>query len=274
MEETVKQDANRPATFDEWRGKSPYQRWQDKEGIPVHTGYCIEDVMSLALGDWQRRGGKGAYLNLGGQQETDGYVAEIPPGGSLKPVHHLFEEIIYILRGRGATRVWQEGGEQQIFEWEKGSLFAIPLNAWHEHFNGSALEPVRYLASTSLPRSINQYHNEDFIFNNPFSFTDRFQGASDFFRDEGRSWGPRNWETNFVRDVRAFRLDLWNEKGLGARHMRFALADNVLGCHIHEIQVGTYVQAHRHGPGAMVLIVEGKGFERSEERRVGKECRL
>lgn len=250
-----------PKSFAEWRGDSPYQRWQRKEGIPVYTGYYIEDVMTLPLRDWDRKGGKGAYLNLGGQQETDGYVAEIPPGESLKVQRHLFEEIVYVLKGRGATSVWQETGREQTFEWEEGSLFAIPLNAWHQHFNGSASEPVRYLASTNLPRSINQFHNENFIFDNPFCFSDRFHGDPRFFQKEGKSWGTRNWETNFIQDVRCFQLDPWNEKGLGARHMRFALADNVLGCHIHEIAVGTYVQAHRHGPGAMVLIVEGSGYE-------------
>jgi quercetin dioxygenase-like cupin family protein len=217
--------------------------------------------MTLKLSDWKRLGGKGAYLNLSAQEETDGYVVEIPPKQSLNIEHHLFEEMIYILKGKGATSVWQTNGPKQTFEWQEGSLFAVPLNAWHQHFNGSATEPVRFLAYTNLPSSLNTYHTEEFIFDNPFVFGDRFSGEADYFQRVGEQRGGQSWESNFVDDVRRFKLDIWNEKGLGIGHMRFAMAECILGCHIHEVPVGHYDQAHRHSAGAMVLIIEGKGFE-------------
>jgi quercetin dioxygenase-like cupin family protein len=244
-----------------WSEKSPYKKWQEKEGIPVYTGCFIEDTITLPLEDWHRLGGKGAYLNLGGGEESDGYIAEIPPKEALNVEHHLFEEIIYILRGKGATSIWQNGGPKQTFEWQAGSLFAIPLNAWHQHFNGSSEEPVRFLAYTNLIYTLNYYHSEDFIFNNPFTFLDRFNGDGDYFQRLGEQRGSHNWETNFVADVRTFKLDVWNAKGYGISHMRFSLGEGVLGCHIHEIPVGVYDQAHRHYPGAMVLIIEGEGYD-------------
>ena len=49
----------------------------------------------------------------------------------------MYEEIFYVLKGRGATTVWaEEGGPRQTFEWHEGSVFSIPLNAYHEIYNG------------------------------------------------------------------------------------------------------------------------------------------
>ena len=52
------------------------------------------------------------------------------------PQRHLFEEIIYVAKGRGATSVWQEGAGKVTFEWAQGAIFAIPLNASYIHYNG------------------------------------------------------------------------------------------------------------------------------------------
>ena len=249
-----------------WRDKSLeqsfYEYWLERENVPVYRGYYVEDVYTLPLGDWARQGGRGAYLCLANQQQTDGYVVEIAPGAALNPERHLFEKIMYVLSGRGCTQVWQEGGPRHTFEWAAGSLFAIPLNAWHRHFNTSGTEPARLLAGTTAPRQLNQYHDETFIFDNPYVFRDRFSGdEEDYFSREGESWGARSWETNFVRDVNNFLLARWEEKGIGTRHMRFAMADGGYGCHIHELAPRTYVQAHRHLPGALILVLQGSGYE-------------
>ena len=56
-----------------------------------------------------------------------------------------------VAAGRGATTIWYEGTPKRTFEWERGSTFAIPLNAWFQHFNASGTEPCRYFALTSQP---------------------------------------------------------------------------------------------------------------------------
>lgn len=265
----------------EWRSKSRnqsfYDYWTEREGIPVYRGSFVESVHTLELAPWKRVGGRGAYLNLGGQQRTDGFVVEIAPGDALNAEKHLFEELVYVVSGRGSTRVWQEGGREHSFEWSEGSLFAIPLNAWHQLYNNSGTSPARLLAATTAPRQLNQYHNADFVFNNPFVFHDRFSGAEEsYFSSEGTTWGTRSWESNFVPDVRKVKLDQWEAKGAGARHMRFVMADGVYGCHIHELSPVTYVQAHRHDAGAMILVLSGRGYElmwREGQERVTYELK-
>lgn len=217
----------------------------------------------MALEDWPRKGGKGAVINLTGSEGvTDAYIAEIPPGKRLQPQKHLYEEMIVILSGRGATTIWQEGGAEQTFEWQEWSLFAIPINAWHQHFNGQGDKPVRYLAATNAPTVVSLFHNMDFILKDSFVFKDRFSGEQDYFTSAGRflSEKDRIWETNFVADVRSAKLYSWKERGAGGNNVLFELADNTMAAHISEFPPGTYKKAHRHGPGANVILVNGAGY--------------
>ena len=73
-----------------------YDKWQRSEGIPMVRGHSIEDVGKLTLEPWSRMGGKGTFINLADQKVDDAYVCEIPPGESLNPQRHLFEEIVYV----------------------------------------------------------------------------------------------------------------------------------------------------------------------------------
>jgi len=88
-----------------------YEHWLSEEGVPVVRDYSIADVGQLKLGPWPRMGGAGAVINLLGlERVVDAYVCEIPAGGSLKPQRHLYEETLFVIEGRGATTVWNEGG--------------------------------------------------------------------------------------------------------------------------------------------------------------------
>jgi quercetin dioxygenase-like cupin family protein len=240
-------------------GPTPYDQLQAKEAIPIIKGNVVSDVNALELGDWQRMGVRGCFLNLSSQQQTDAYLCEIAPGSATSPQRHLFEEIIYVVKGRGATTVWQADDRKVSFEWGAGAVFAIPLNSSYQHFNGSRDEPVRLFAGTTLPRMINIFHNEDFIFRNPFNFRDRFHGGEEFLHYNNHVT-DRYWETNLVPDVNRFALDDFPMKGPGVRHMRFTLADTTYGCHVSEFPPGCRSTFHRHGPGAVIIITQGEGY--------------
>ena len=99
--------------------------WLKEEGIPVIEGYGVEDVTVLPREPWHRTGGSGAYIDLKGMEGFTGmYVCEIPAGGALNPESHLYEELIYITQGIGATEIWSAGDDKRKmhFEWQAGQL--------------------------------------------------------------------------------------------------------------------------------------------------------
>src|SRR5437764_11197961 len=111
-------------------------------------------------------------------------------------------------------------GKRITFEWKAGAIFAIPLNAWHQHFNGSGQEPVRYVAVTNSPAVINLYDDVDFVFNFPCDFPDRFAGEPDYFGAKSEQKGFLLC-TNFVADAINLPLISAKERGAGGGHIRF-----------------------------------------------------
>jgi hypothetical protein len=186
--------------------KTPYELWQETEGVPIYKGLAIDDLTTVAVEPWKRKGAFGAFINmLGAGRSCDSYVCEIPAQGQTFSERYLFEELIYVVKGRGATNVWTEGGRKQTFEWQQGSMFSPPLNTWRQHFNVQRDEPARFVALTDAPVMINRFRNVDFIFNNSFAFSDRFSGEEGYFSGKGRVVeGHRTWDSNFIADVPGF----------------------------------------------------------------------
>lgn len=239
----------------------PYGDWIKRQNLPIYTGHFVEDLNTMELAPWALTGGRGAIIDLiGSERSTGAYAGEILPGGQLKPQRHLFEETVYILSGRGATTVWTADSPRRSFEWQAGSLFSIPLNTSYQLHNGSGTDPARYVAVHTLPLLLNYFHNDEFIFNNPFVFTDRFDGRESYFSDEGKFVGARNLETNFIPDARSLQLRTWEERGGGGSHISFELSGNTFGSHVSDFAPGEYKKAHRHGGGAHILILAGEGY--------------
>jgi gentisate 1,2-dioxygenase len=97
--------------------------------------------------------------------------------------------------------VWHEGEPKLTFEWQEGSLFAVPLNCWHQHFNGSGSEPARYLALTDAPLVMNRFRNLDFVFNCNYQFRDRYTFSEDYFAAKAEEFSDAILKTNFIPDV-------------------------------------------------------------------------
>ncbi|WP_134704166.1 cupin domain-containing protein [Ammoniphilus sp. YIM 78166] len=240
--------------------ESAYTRWVKREGLDIIAGHYIPNLHTVELKPWARRGGSGVFINHeASRHSNDCYVCEIPPGKKLEPQRQLFEEMIYVLDGKGSTSVWTSEGKRVTFEWQAGSLFAIPINAWHQHFNGSGLAPARFLSVTNGPIVINIYDDEEFIFNTEHDFKNRFNGDPDYFNNGGEQKGLL-LETNFVADARSLQLIHAKERGAGGGHIRFNMAKGSMNSHISQFPVATYKKAHRHGPGAHVIILDGEGY--------------
>ncbi len=240
--------------------ETPYTRWVAAEGLDIIPAIHVPNLNTVDLKPWGRRGGKGVFINHDASRTSnDCYVLEIPPGGKIAEQRQLFEEMILILSGRGSTSVWNDAGAKVTFEWGPGSMFAIPLNTWHQHFNGSGQDPVRFVAVTNCPPIMNLYEDVDFIFNTPFDFKHRFNGEPDYFANKGEQKGLL-LDTNFVADAVNLPLVEAKERGAGGGHIRFSMAKGSMNSHISQFPIATYKKAHAHGPGAHVIILSGEGF--------------
>ena len=120
---TVSQEfANKFATEKE----TPYTRWVRDEGLEIISSFYVQNLHTVELKSWPRRGGKGVYLNHDASRTTnDCYVCEIPLGKSLAPQRQLYEEMIYVLDGRGSTTVWNDAGKRVGFEWKAGDRKSV-----------------------------------------------------------------------------------------------------------------------------------------------------
>lgn len=240
--------------------ESPYTRWVASEGLDIIAAHYVPDLRTVDLKAWDRRGGRGVFINHeASRTSNDCYVCEIPAGGELAPQRGLFEEMILILEGHGSTKVWNDAGAEVTFEWQPGSLFAIPLNANHQHFNGSGQQPARFVASTNLPPVLNLYDDAEFVFGTAHDFPGRFDGEPDYFAAKGEQKGLL-LETNFVADATSLPLISAKERGAGGGHIRFNMAKGSMNSHISQFPPATYKKAHRHGPGAHVIILSGTGY--------------
>jgi oxalate decarboxylase/phosphoglucose isomerase-like protein (cupin superfamily) len=173
----------------------------------------------------------------------------------------MFEELFYVAEGRGVTEVRTQTGSITTCRWAQGSLFSVPLNFAYRHV---AVEESVFYCVNSAPMVMNLFHSDRFVFDNPFTEFDRFDGSEDFFSPDGRFWARKDgatiWETNLVEDVRALELPPFEARGAGGTNVCFELADGTVVAHTSEFPAGRYKKAHRHGPGAHVIMLSGEGY--------------
>jgi mannose-6-phosphate isomerase-like protein (cupin superfamily) len=246
----------------------PYNNWAAGEGIPIHVDFGL-DLLALETKPWARYDARGCFAHCHGRGDfMANYVLEIEPGKKTRPLHHLYEAFFFVLSGNGSTTVWSGDGRSRTFEWGPKAVFAIPLNCKYQIFNGSGTEPTRISVTNDAPLSLNLYHNEGFIFDNPYSFAERlgsdrhFEGEGDHLAvaRESKAGVTNLWETNFVHDLSAFKLYEYDARGKGSMNVCFILADGTMHAHSSSIPTGRYKKAHRHAAGTHVHAVTGEGY--------------
>jgi quercetin dioxygenase-like cupin family protein len=248
------------------RPAMPYDKFMEDEGIPVYRGIGVKRCQDLPMKPWKRTGGNGTFVQLYGTEGLWGmYVSQIPGAGALNVEKHMFEKVVLILEGRGSTEVWQDGQtKRHTFEWAKGSMFTIPLNASHRFINASS-QPALMLCGTTAPNVMNLLDNMDFIFNCPYAFTDRYSANDDFFKpnddispDPIRGLAMR--KTNLIPDVINAELPLDNRRSPGYRRMEPQMANNRFYTWVGEHETGRYAKAHKHASAAVLVCLKGKGY--------------
>jgi len=248
------------------RPKSPYDIFMEAQGIPIYREIGVRRVQDLPLKPWKRMGGNGTFIQLLGTEGLWGcYVVEVPGAGALNAERHLYEEVYLVVEGRGSTEVWADGnGKKLTFEWQRGSLFSVPINTWHRIVNATR-SPALLLAGTTAPNAMNLYSNTDFIFNCPYDFKDRFDPTDDYYKpreeiepDPVRGLAMRR--TNIIPDIVDCELPLDNRRSPGYRRIEPHMTGNNFYLWIGQHENGRYSKAHAHGSAAVLICLTGKGY--------------
>lgn len=240
---------------------TPYDAWltEARKRIPMFEGLIIDDVRTVALRPWSEMGVNGLYIRMADYQIIDGLVLEIPPHGSTKPHRHMYEEGIYFFGGPGHTIIQQQGKRPQRVDWKYRSLFSVPLNVQHQHFNDSD-KPVRLVAVTSFPFVVNATDSTKFVFENNYTFSERYNAEENFNRKSDHS-DQNVTITNFVEDALNFKLDSYDRRGKDTSNMHWHMAGNsMIDVHVSEMPSKIYKRAHRHSSDAFILLLSGDGY--------------
>jgi mannose-6-phosphate isomerase-like protein (cupin superfamily) len=257
------------------RLKFTHDRWMDSLGLPVHTGYYIEDLRKLELGRWQERGCDAAFIQLEGQQGiTETRVSEVPPRGVLPPVRLAFDEVVYVVEGRGATSIWSTSGERKSFEWGENSMFLLPRHHFHQFSNTHGSRPARLLHYNYFPLLLSASPEPA-----AFISTDRGEAGEPMHAvdlealyaepelkttsSEDVSWKRREavWVGSFFPDMSAWdKLKVNQRRGAGGRSVAMEFPGSEISCHMSMFPPRTYKKGHRHGPGRAIVIPAGEGY--------------
>jgi mannose-6-phosphate isomerase-like protein (cupin superfamily) len=254
------------------RPRTVYDRFMDDEDIPILRGMAVASLLDLPMAPWARTGGRGSYIQLFGTENAWGsYVVEVPGSGALHAEKHLYEEVFLVLEGRGTTEAWQEGDkDRHVFEWQRGSMFSIPMNALHRLVNATGT-PALLLAGTTAPGVLNLLGDARAVFANPFAFAhpgdDPFTPYADIEPDPVRALAM--CRTNLVPDALGCDLPLDNRFSPGYRQMELQMTGTVFHAVIGEHRPGRYAKAHLQPPGAATIWLGGTGFSYVWPERLG-----
>ena len=85
--------------------RDPYLEWAHAQGVPIVEDFCV-DIRKVPVAPWARYGMNGALCHLKGRDDClTVFAFELPPGGRSEALHHLYEEVIYVISGHGSTAV-------------------------------------------------------------------------------------------------------------------------------------------------------------------------
>jgi mannose-6-phosphate isomerase-like protein (cupin superfamily) len=255
-----------------WSKKFTYDYWMESTGVPIITGFFIDDLRNAKLGWWEERQSQTAFIQLTGQEGVSSTrLTEIPAGETSKPLKFSLDEVVYVVSGRGLTTVWYDGGSaKKSFEWQQHSMFLIPHGAHHQFSNMQGDKPVRLLHYSYLPLGLSAVPDPDFFFNNPRATPDDLSEQEDIFSEAkmvqaaeaDEALGLRVfWYGNFFPDMKAWdKLDTNTRRGAGGRSVFIQFPNSEVSAHMSVFAPQTYKKAHRHGPGRAIVIPAGEGY--------------
>ena len=225
------------------RARTYYERFMEKEGVPVVDGYGVSDVRNLQLKPWKRLGCQGAYLQLRGLEGITGvYVGKLAPGTSTEPERHLYEKVIFILQG--------EGVDHRLALVEQQDVAGRRSDLRIEQRLDDPDERVRREQRVAVDRDdevdvvVEQVRDRE---------VERLSLAAVLAEERERDPG-------LGAELEQPLLDAQEQKGTGVNLTQFEISNNTLIGHLAEWPVGRYHKAHFHGGGAVLVILRSEGY--------------
>lgn len=266
-----------PSVMQDRKGNEfPYELFMQREEIPVHKAVIgVPDVTALPRAPWARTGGNATFVELEStyQAERGMYIMDIPGGGELKPEKHLYEEEIFILEGQGVAQVWQDDSDKITFEWGRGSVFAVPPNTTHV-FTNTTNDPVVLMGVTTAPRVMNALYDDSIIFSSDHKFLDLKDKSDNYFLEPEvriiRGWAKMGQlSTHFIPNAHDLVLDDSQQKIPGGQTTGYIMGPWFPRGHVSAWPTGFYHKAHSHGPGAVLLGLDGQGYALAWDAALG-----
>jgi oxalate decarboxylase/phosphoglucose isomerase-like protein (cupin superfamily) len=255
-----------------WSKKFTYDYWMESTGVPIITGFFIDDLRTAKLGWWEERQVNTAFIQLLGQEGVSSTrLSEVPAGETTKPIKFALDEVVYVIEGRGLTTVWYDGSSaKKSFEWQQHSMFLIPHGAHSTFSNMQGDKPVRLLHYSYLPLGLSAVPDPDYFFNNPRSTPDEMAEQQEYYSEAkmvhmdqvDEALGLRfYWYGNFFPDMKAWsKLDANERRGAGGKSVYIQFPNSEVSAHMSVFSPLTYKKAHRHGPGRAIVIPAGEGY--------------
>ena len=261
---------------------SAYDRWVAAQGVPVHEGHHIPDLRTLELGAWPERGCSAAFLKLAGQEAvSEVRVSEIAPGQTLPPLKFGFDELVYVVDGRGLTTVWSEdGGPSTSFEWQTHSLFLIPRHHYHQFSNVQGERPARLFHYNYLPFVMDAIPDVSYYLGNGYTapggdasaLSDLYSEAKTVHSERPGGGSRSQWVGNFFPDMLVWdKFSSGEGRGFASQLVGMRFPNSPLTSHMAVFPPFTYKKAHRHGPGVVIIVLSGEGFSIMWPEGEGKE---
>lgn len=241
-----------------------YSQWMASEGVPVHGGYGVEDVLSLQRADWPRKGGRGAFVQLVGMEGYTGVeIVEIAPRSSLRPERHAYQAYIKLVQGDVTVELKIAGSNDDPWPVEMGpnSLIGIPLNCEYQ-FHNTGDTPAVYFCVNDAPLALDLYRDVEFVFANTHVFADRLPGSSADLQElrSRDDVAKAHLQGYLVDNVNDRMIDEHGGKGEGVNLTTYELAGATIASHIADWPVGVYHKAHYHQGGAVLHIIASEGY--------------
>ena len=186
------------------RPKPFYELWQARQGIPTYSTFHVQDMAKVELAHWGLLGVDGCFMNLEDPFIVTSIIIELKPGQKTRPIKHMFETWCYVVHGQAARPpVEQRGRRAGVSSGPTAPVRPAAQLPPTSTATWTAHKPARHPDGDQRAGDHEPLPTEEFMFENPFVFKDRFRGEKGYLQPIIRLTCARAYvRANWCKDVR------------------------------------------------------------------------